>query len=99
VREAIASAFPVVDLVDQLGEQPHAHLADCRDTVLEAKGPYEKELAQRQDSFGVVPWNSLAMSAASRSTRHANPIWSICAIALRRNTSIQFVWKRRWKEF
>ncbi|WP_245471378.1 hypothetical protein [Bradyrhizobium genosp. SA-3] len=47
VREAISQAFPVVvDLFDLLGERPHEHLAECWNTMLEAKNLYDKEFAQ-----------------------------------------------------
>ncbi|MGY8710482.1 hypothetical protein RAD16_32505 [Bradyrhizobium sp. 18BD] len=65
VREAISQAFPVVvDLFDLLGERPHKHLAECWNTMLEAKNLYDKEFAQCQGSFGDVPWTSASMAAA-----------------------------------
>lgn len=67
VREAISQAFPVVvDLFDQLGERPHEHLAECWQTMLEAKHLYDKEFAQCQGSFEVVPWRSASMGAATK---------------------------------
>lgn len=67
VREAIAQAFPVVvELFDQLGEQPLAHLAQCWETMLEAKVLYDREFAQCQGSFGRVPWRSEAMREAAK---------------------------------
>jgi hypothetical protein len=67
VREAISQAFPVVvELFDLLDERPHEHLAECWETMLEAKELYDKEFKQCQGSFQVVPWHSASMGAATK---------------------------------
>ena len=68
VREAIARAFPVVaDLFKLLREEPHKHLGESWEVMLEVKSVYDKELAECEASFGKAgDWKSDSMAHATR---------------------------------
>lgn len=67
VREAIAKAFPVVvELLDQLGEEPRKHLGDCWDVMLDVKAVYDRELALCTETFEGVEWKSESLADAAR---------------------------------
>ncbi len=66
VREAIATAFPVVvDLFRLADEDPRAALGDCWPAMLEVKAFHDRELAECRKSFDAVDWKSAAMDEAA----------------------------------
>ena len=67
VREAIARAFPVVaDLFKLLREEPHEHLGESWEVMLEVKSVYDRELAECEASFAKLDWKSDSMAHATR---------------------------------
>lgn len=66
VREAIATAFPVVvDLFRLAGEGPRAALGDSWPAMLEVKAFHDRELAECHKSFDGVDWKSAALGEAA----------------------------------
>jgi DNA-directed RNA polymerase subunit M/transcription elongation factor TFIIS len=65
VREAIATAFPVVvDLFRLAGEDPRSALGDSWPALLEVKAVHDRELAACRKSFDGIDWKSTAMAEA-----------------------------------
>lgn len=59
LREAIATAFPVVvQLFLQIKEEPSTHLGETWDIMLETRELYEIELEECRKTFGKVGWIS-----------------------------------------
>ena len=65
VRNAIATSFVVVaDLFRELDQQPAVALGAAWNTMLEAKGLYDRELAACNATFADVKWTSATLSNA-----------------------------------